>query len=187
VSIKFGPIFHVGYAVPDMDKALAYWTGVMGVGPFFLERHVTGDDEEYIYKGRRCVQDVTVAHAYTGEMDIELICPNLHAPSPVCDYLDRHPEGGVQHLGVLIDDWEATLARPEVKPHLVLEGHAGNIRIAFCDGFAMGGTALEFIEASDEIRAKFGKLKTFCNAWDGSDPIRGKIGAASHGGMTGRA
>ena len=50
--------------------------------------------------------------------------------------------------------------------------------LAFCDGFAMGGTALEFIEASDEIRAKFGKLKTFCNAWDGSDPIRGKIGAA---------
>lgn len=24
VSIKVGPIFHVGYAVPDMDRALAY-------------------------------------------------------------------------------------------------------------------------------------------------------------------
>src|SRR3954463_14598607 len=41
MSIKFGPIFHIGYAVPDMDRALAYWTGVMGVGPFFLERHLT--------------------------------------------------------------------------------------------------------------------------------------------------
>ena len=47
MSMKFGPIFHVGYAVPDLDKALAYWTDVMGVGPFFLERHVTGRDEEY--------------------------------------------------------------------------------------------------------------------------------------------
>ena len=49
MSIKFGPIFHVGYAVPDMAKALAYWTEVMGVGPFFLDRLVTGQNEEYIY------------------------------------------------------------------------------------------------------------------------------------------
>jgi catechol 2,3-dioxygenase-like lactoylglutathione lyase family enzyme len=174
MSFKFGPIFHVGYAVPDMDKALAYWTGVMGVGPFFIERHITGDDEEYIYKGKRCVQDVTVAHAYTGELDIELICPNLIAPSPVCDFLEHHPDGGAQHLGVLIDDWDRTLALPEVQRHLVLEGHAGNIRIAFVDGFPMGATALEFIEASDEIRAKFGRLKKACNDWDGRDPIRGK-------------
>ena len=185
MSIKFGPIFHVGYAVPDMDKALAYWTRVMGVGPFFLERHITGSSpeysEEYTYKGQRCVQDVTVAHAYTGEMDIELICPNLTAPSPVCDYLARHPEGGVQHLGVLVDDWEATLARPEVQQHLVLQGHAGNIRLAFVDGFAMGGTALELIESSDEIRAKFNRLKGFCQGWDGRDPIRGKgVAAAGH-------
>ena len=70
---------------------------------------------------------------------------------------------------------EIAPARPEVQPHLVLQGHAGNIRIAFCDGFPMGGTALEFIEASDEIRGKFGRLKQFCNAWDGRDPIRGKV------------
>jgi hypothetical protein len=50
VSIKFRPIFHVGYAMPDMDKALDNWARVMGVGPFFVERHVTGNDEEY---GRR--------------------------------------------------------------------------------------------------------------------------------------
>ena len=122
-----------------------------------------------------------MAHAYPGDMDIELICPNLIAPSPVCDYLARHPEGGVQHLGVLIDDWDATLARPEVQHHLVLDGHAGNIRIAFVDGFAMGSTALEFIEASDEIRGKFGRLKTFCQAWDGRDLIRGKIVTAHSG------
>jgi catechol 2,3-dioxygenase-like lactoylglutathione lyase family enzyme len=174
MSFKFGPIFHVGYAVPDLDKALAYWTEVMGVGPFFIERHVTGDDEEYIYKGERCVQDVTVAHAYTGDLDIELIHPNVIGPSPVCDFLARHPEGGAQHLGVLIDEWDKTLALPEVRDRLVLQGHAGNIRIAFVDGFPMGATALEFIEASDEIRVKFGRLKRACNDWDGRHPIRGK-------------
>ena len=174
MSIKFGPIFHIGYAVPDMDKALAYWTQVMGVGPFFLERHVTGDNEEYIYKGKQCVQDVTVAHAFTGDLDIELICPNLISPSPICDYLERHPEGGAQHLGVLIEDWDKTMAMPDVQKHLVLEGHAGNIRLAFVDGFPMGATALELIESSGEIKGKFSKLKTFCNAWDGNDPVRGK-------------
>jgi methylmalonyl-CoA/ethylmalonyl-CoA epimerase len=180
MSIKFGPIFHVGYAVPDMDKAIDYWTKVMGVGPFFLERHITGNDEEYIYKGKLCVQDVTVAHAYTGEMDIELICPNLISPSPVVDFLGRHPEGGVQHLGVLVEDWDKTLALPEVKQHLVLEGHAGSVRIAFVDGSPIGATALELIESSDEIKNKFARLKKFCNEWDGSDPKRSKASAAGH-------
>ena len=44
MSIKFGPNFHVGCAVPDMAKALTYGPEVMGVGPFFLERHVTGQN-----------------------------------------------------------------------------------------------------------------------------------------------
>lgn len=100
-----------------MDKALDYWTKVMGVGPFFLERHITGNNEEYIYKGKRCVQDVIVAHAYTGDLDIELICPNILHPSPIVDFLQSHPEGGAQHLGVLIEDWDATLKRPEVQQH----------------------------------------------------------------------
>lgn len=34
MSIKLGPSFHIGYAVPDMDQALAYWTQVMGRRPF---------------------------------------------------------------------------------------------------------------------------------------------------------
>ena len=38
----------------------------------------------------------------------------------------------------------------------------------------MGATALEFIEASDEIKGKFGRLKKLCAEWDGSEPIRGK-------------
>ena len=104
----------------------------------------------------------------------------LHVVADGVEPLDRLIVA-VKHLGVLIDDWDATLARPEVKPHLVLQGHAGNIRIAFCDGFAMGGTALEFIEASDEIRGKFSRLKSFCHDWDGRDPIRGKIGSAHAG------
>ena len=174
MSIKFGPIFHVGYAVPVMDRALDYWTNVLGVGPFFVERHVTGRDEAYIYRGKPCEQDVTVAHAFTGDMDIELICPNIWKPSPVVDYLELHPRGGVQHFGVLIGDWDATMKRPEVQERLVLEGHAGTIRIAFVDSYALGAPALELIEANDETRRKLGYLKKMCAEWDGRDPIRGK-------------
>lgn len=175
MSIKFGPIFHVGYAVPDIDKTLEYMTKKMGIGPFFLERHTTGEDEAYTYKGRPIRQDVMVAHAFTGDLDIELICPLIREPSPIVDYLVRHPEGGIQHLGVLIDTekWEATLADPEVKPLLVLEGNSHDIRLAFMDGFPMGATAIELIEATPSIRDKFARLKQLCNAWDGSEPIRG--------------
>jgi len=179
MSIKFGPIFHVGYAVPDLDKAMTYMTQVMGIGPFFLERHVTGDDEQYIYKGRPIEQDAMVAHAFTGELDIELICPQIREPSPTVDYLATHPEGGIQHLGVLIDShrWEETLAQPDVQPHVVLQGHSHDIRLAFVDGSPMGATALELIEATPSIRAKFARLKQLCAEWDGKDPIRRKPGA----------
>ena len=174
MSIKFGPIFHVGYAVPVMDKALDYWTNVLGVGPFFLERHITGRDEAYIYKGKPCEQDVTVAHAFTGRHGYRADLPQLWKPSPVVDYLEQHPRGGVQHFGVLVDDWDMTMTRPEVQERLVLEGHAGTIRIAFVDSSAPGAPALELIEANDEIRRKFGYLKKICAEWDGRDPIRGK-------------
>jgi len=176
MSIRFGPIFHVGYAVPDIDSAMAYMTRTMGIGPFFLERHTTGDNEAYTYRGHPIRQDVMVAHAFTGELDIELICPLSEGPSPTNDFLARHPEGGIQHLGVLIDSekWDSTLADPEVKSRLVLEGHSGDIRLAFMDGFPMGATALELIEATPSIRGKFERLKQLCNAWDGSDPVRGK-------------
>jgi hypothetical protein len=176
MSIKFGPIFHLGYAVPDLDKTIDYMSRVMGIGPFFIERHVTGDNEQYVYKGKPIEQDVTVAHAFTGEMDIELICPNIYKPSPIVDYLAKHPEGGVQHLGVLIDSdkWQTTLADPEVKSRMVLEGFSGSIRLAFMDGFSMGATPLELIEATPEIRQKFARLKQMCAAWDGTEPMRGK-------------
>lgn len=176
MSIKFGPIFHIGYAVPDLDKTMDYMTRTMGIGPFFLERHVTGENEQYTYRGKPIEQDVTVAHAFTGEMDIELICPNIYEPSPIVDFLARHPEGGAQHLGVLIERerWDRTLSDPDVRKHLVLEGFAGTIRLAFIDGFPMGTTALELIEATPEITGKFARLKQLCAEWDGRDPVRSK-------------
>ena len=32
----FGPVMQTAYVVRDLDAAMAHWTGVLGVGPFFV-------------------------------------------------------------------------------------------------------------------------------------------------------
>ncbi|MFD1961471.1 hypothetical protein ACFSHP_24900 [Novosphingobium panipatense] len=35
MSRIYGRIFQIAYVVPDLDQAVAHWTGTMGVGPFY--------------------------------------------------------------------------------------------------------------------------------------------------------
>ena len=33
---RFGPVMQLGFVVPDLDRAMAHWTGNVGVGPFYV-------------------------------------------------------------------------------------------------------------------------------------------------------
>jgi len=35
MSLLFGKVCQNGYVVRDIEKAMAFWTGVLRVGPFF--------------------------------------------------------------------------------------------------------------------------------------------------------
>jgi hypothetical protein len=43
MSRLFGPATQNGLVVRDLDAALAYWTGKLGVGPFFRVDHLVND------------------------------------------------------------------------------------------------------------------------------------------------
>ena len=40
MSRVFGPMRQMGFVVRDMDRALKYWTGTLGIGPFFVVRRL---------------------------------------------------------------------------------------------------------------------------------------------------
>src|SRR5262249_2744553 len=72
-------IFHMAYVVQDIEAGMQRWTEQLGVGPWFLLEHFTG--ERATYRGAAAEADVALAMAYAGHMLVELIAPNDDKPS----------------------------------------------------------------------------------------------------------
>jgi methylmalonyl-CoA/ethylmalonyl-CoA epimerase len=84
-----GRLNHVAIVVPDLTTASGLYRGVLGARvsePLALPAH-----------------GVTVVFVELPNTRIELLEP-LGANSPVRGFLERHPEGGMHHLGYEVDD-----------------------------------------------------------------------------------
>jgi hypothetical protein len=97
-------IFQLAYIVADIDAAIAHWSKLLGVGPFFVVRHAAY--EEQTYKGALTNPDVSLAFAYSGQCNIELIQLHDDEPSVYRDFVKQRGHG-MQHLGALSDNIEA--------------------------------------------------------------------------------
>ena len=71
-------IIQMAYVVADIRAAMDQWTLDLHVGPWFLLDHFTGEDPTY--RGAPSQAAVTLAMAFAGHMQIELLQP-----------LDDHP------------------------------------------------------------------------------------------------
>ena len=49
MSRRFGSVRQIAFVVPSIDQALGYWTGTLGVGPFFVMRKM--EPLSYRYRG----------------------------------------------------------------------------------------------------------------------------------------
>jgi len=178
MSRKFGPIFHMGYVVPKLEPALDYWTQVMGVGPFFLERHIL--PVGFVYRGAPIQIDCKVALAFSGETYIELIedlSPNETANTVFLRDLPGgavHVGGGLQHVGCMVDSVAALLADPEIARDVAMTATVGPINLAYVQPLegAQPGTMIELIERGPFIEAKIAAIKGASVGWDGAEPTR---------------
>jgi len=85
-------VHHIGLAVEDLDKALGFFSGVLG-----LEVEKTVVVEE---------QDMRAAWLRLGDLWLELMEP-LSPEGPVGRFLAKRGEG-IHHVAVLVDDMMAT-------------------------------------------------------------------------------
>ncbi|MEP6867548.1 MAG: VOC family protein [Novosphingobium sp.] len=166
-----GQIFHIGYIVPDLLAAMQFWVAEMGVGPFHVQRHGDATGERITWHGEPMPADFLVGKS-TGDVDIELIAMNGDFASPHRDYLRANPHGGAHHLGLLVDDFDAAIADPEIAARIITIGHHNGIRTAYLEGGMMGTTMLELIETVPMMREKLAAARAASQAWDGRDPIR---------------
>ena len=168
---KLGPIIQNGFVVDDWRKAALHWAERLGVGPFFVLEHVQFD--ECRYRGEATEIDMSVAIAYTGGYQIELVQQHNDAPSIYTEFL-QHNAPGLQHVGTLVEDLDQALDANELRDRIIQDGRtAAGQRFAYVDTILHNGTMVELIEADAEMHKAFAYMRKAAEEWDGRDVIRG--------------
>jgi len=177
MSRLFGPVRQIGFVVRNLDAALHYWTHTLGVGPFFIIRHLPID--QFWYHGALSPPpDITLALASSGDLQVELIHQNDERPSAFLDRL-RVAGDGLQHLAAWADKtgYDREVAR--LKASGVPPAHEGWISGAgprfafFATDETPDGIQFEIADVADPSFSSMGEtIRAAGVAWDGSDPIR---------------
>ena len=163
----YGPIIQNAFIVDDIDRAIAYWTRVMQVGPFFKFPEIVFEEADF--RGRPHKPDFAAAIAYSGDLMIELIKPR--GPSIFSEFQDAG-RTGVHHLAAFADDLADAAADLESRGGRRVQGGrlADGSSIAY---FEMGGpepSVLEIAVLMPGPKALFAAIKAAGADWDGRTP-----------------
>ncbi len=167
-----GPIVQLAFVPSDWDATLEYWTKTMGVGPFFLIENVALEDMRY--RGDPSDARFTVAIAYWGDVQIELVRADNDSPA------HYNGEYGVKdrlhHVLIMVDDWaKAERAIAEANAEVIVSGKFGGGDVAYVDPGSGPGGLVEIIVPGAGGPELFAMMKAASVDWDGSDPVR-KLG-----------
>jgi methylmalonyl-CoA/ethylmalonyl-CoA epimerase len=171
-SPVFGPVIQNAFVVRDMDAALAYWIEVMGVGPFYRIDNATY--REALYRNAPASPKYSVAIAYWGDTQIELVAPTSDNPSIYKEFLDEGHDGLLHHMCVTVENMDdfrhsiegsgfETLAELALEP----EGH-----VLYLRGAGQRWPLIEVGEFPPAIFDLFKRVKSASEQWNGQDPIR---------------
>lgn len=172
MSRFFGEIRQVAYIVTDIEAAMAHWSEVLGVGPWFYNPRVP--IRNYHYRGQHYEPHNSVALANAGGLQIELLQTRNDVPSMYRDFrLAGHQ--GVQHVAYWSENFDTDLARAEAAGFRVcMGGEVGdNGRfVYFEDRSSLPGTTIELSEVAGPKGRLFTMIREASLNWDGRDPVR---------------
>lgn len=133
----------VGIVVRDMDKAVQYYTKVLGIGPF---RRFEFTLPEGTMKGKNIFSlKMKLAFASLGDLEVELI----EAPpgdNIYREFLDTKGEG-LHHLGYHVPDINSHLAALKQNGvGILFSGKTERVSFAYLDTANTGGVIFELIQ-----------------------------------------
>lgn len=167
-----GEVMQLAFVPSDFDAALKHWTEVMGVGPFFLIENIHLDGMKY--RGKPTDAVFTLALAYWGDMQIELIRPENDSPSIYSG--EYAATDGLHHVCILVDDIaEARRICARQNAEVVIEGKFGASEVIYVDPGQGTGHLVEILQQDKAGPDLFGMIKAASVNWDGSQPVR-KLG-----------
>jgi hypothetical protein len=97
-------VAQVGLIVEDLDKAVASYWRLLGIGPWHIYTYGKPLVKRMTYRGEPCEYKMRVALANIGPLRIELI-EMLEGHTIYAEFVEEHGYG-VHHFGVLVADME---------------------------------------------------------------------------------
>ena len=150
-------MFQIAYVVPDLKAALGFFKEKLGVAKFLVKEDVQLQDQTYMGKPADLHQ--SIAFGWAGPVQIELIQP-LSGTSTYSEYLKKMPGGGVQHVGLLVDDYAKGCDEMQAQSfNLVQSGRNGETRFGYFDTDRVMGTLTEIVYIAPAERAMFEKMR----------------------------
>ena len=164
-----GPVMQIAFVPDDFDAAIDHWTRVMGVGPFFLIENIAL--EEMRYKGAPSDVRFTIALAYWGEVQVELIRQENDAPSI---YTERRNGGAMHHVCILTDDIaRAKAVALDAGAELLVEAKVGaDGAVIYVDSGGFPGGIVEVLQPASGSEALFAMIRDAARGWDGAEGVR---------------
>lgn len=164
-----GPVMQLAFVPDDFDAALDHWTRVMGVGPFFLLENIRLEAMRYRGAPSDCV--FTLALAYWGDIQVELIRQENDAPSI---YRDFGNGGALHHVCVLTDDMaRARSVAAAAGAELLVEAKVGaDGAVIYVDSKGYPGGIVEILQPASGSEGLFAMIREAARGWDGSAPVR---------------
>lgn len=171
-STVFGPVIQHAFVVHDLDAALKYWTQVMGVGPFY--RIDTAVYREALYRNKPSLPQYSLALAYWGDTQIEVIAPTGDTPSIYQEFLDDGHDGLLHHMCVTVDsmaEFRISLDHKNFETLAEIALQSGG-HLLYLRGTGQRWPLIEVGEFAPALYEFFDMVKLASEDWDGKDPIR---------------
>lgn len=166
---QLGTIMQIAYVPADFDGALRFWTETMRVGPFYIQDISLPTLKYY---GEPTDALFSVAIAYWGEIQIEVIAQHNDAPSIYRAWREQQGEG-VQHTCIVVADINEARQAAEAAGGVVAQEAIGDdFGVLYVDTGGGPGTMLELVKPSAAMLARFARIKADSIGWDGSEPLR---------------
>src|SRR5688500_10249939 len=103
-TTSFGSRFgQIAWVVKDIVAAETFFREVIGIRNFVKMENLRAEELEGSYYGKPGTYSFHLYMAYSGESLIELIQP-VSGQSIFKDYLEKHPDGGVQHIAYVVPE-----------------------------------------------------------------------------------
>ena len=171
MSRIFGEVGQLAWVVPDIRAAMEHWAMKLGIGPWLLIPNAR--PEPFVCDGKPSDLEISLAFAFSGDLQIELIQQHNDAPSLYGELAS--PERGAQHhLGYFVRDYdERRQGALDAGFEIGQEGALGGGSFCYFRTNEIFGTFSELILMNDQIAAGFEAQKAATRAWDGKTVLMG--------------